>query len=158
VKNHKFLFSFALILFSFYNVIGQTYYKYPVTNYTPKNYGKNQNAQNWAVTQTKEGLIYSGSSNGLIEFDGYKWSFLPARTGWTYSVACDSNNTLFVGGQSYFGCFLKDSLGGLYYEALSEKLLRKIILLLLIYGEHLQERIESISNRMKQFIFMIIKQ
>jgi serine phosphatase RsbU (regulator of sigma subunit) len=125
VKNYKFLFSFALILFSFYNVIGQTYYKYPVVNYTPKNYGKNQNAQNWAVTQSNEGLIYSGSSNGLIEFDGYKWNFLPARTGWTYSVACDSNNTLFVGGQSYFGCFLKDSLGGLYYEALSEKLLPK---------------------------------
>lgn len=125
MKNYKFLFSLALILFSFYHVIAQSYYKYPIVNFTPKNYGKNQNAQNWAVTQSKEGLIYSGSSNGLIEFDGYKWNFLPARTGWTYSVACDSNNTLFVGGQNYFGCYIKDSIGSLYYEPLSEKLLAK---------------------------------
>jgi len=126
VKNYKFLFSLALILFSFYNVIGQTYYKYPVVNYTPKDYGKTQNAQNWAVTQTKEGLIYSGSNNGLIEYDGVKWNFLPARNGFfVHSLACDSNNVLFVGGEGYFGSYIKDSLGRLTYNPLSEELLPK---------------------------------
>ncbi|MFY8185293.1 MAG: SpoIIE family protein phosphatase, partial [Bacteroidia bacterium] len=126
MKNYKFLFSYALILFSFYNVIGQTYYKYPVVNYTPKEYGKTQNVQNWAVTQTKEGLIYSGSNNGLIEFDGYKWQFLPARFGfYVHSLACDSNNTLFVGGEGYFGSYIKDSTGKLTYNPLSEELLPK---------------------------------
>jgi ligand-binding sensor domain-containing protein len=126
VKNYKFLFSFALILFSFYNVIGQTYYKYPIVNYTPKEYGKMQNVQNWAVTQTKEGLIYSGSNNGLIEFDGYKWQLLPARFGfYVHSLACDSSNTLFVGGEGYFGYYVKDSTGKLTYNPLSEELLPK---------------------------------
>src|SRR5687767_6946096 len=100
-----------LLQFSF----AQLHYKYPIVNYTPKEYGKRQNAQNWAVTQTNEGLIYSGSSNGLIEYDGYKWTFLPARTGHTHSLAVDSNNTLFVGGEGYFGCYFKDSVGRLYY-------------------------------------------
>ena len=113
------------LIFSLNISFAQLYYKYPLVNYTPKEYGKNQNAQNWAVTQTKEGLIYSGSSNGLIEFDGYKWSFLPARSGFVHSLATDSSNILVVGGESYFGCYLKDSSGKFYYEPLSEKLLPK---------------------------------
>ncbi|MDP2385840.1 MAG: SpoIIE family protein phosphatase [Bacteroidota bacterium] len=117
---------FYLLLFFFLTLqisFAQSFYKYPIVNYTRKDYGENQNAQNWSITQSKEGLIYSGSSNGVIEFDGYKWDFLKARTGFVYSLANDSSNVLYIGGENYFGCYLKDSVGRLFYEPLSEKLL-----------------------------------
>jgi serine phosphatase RsbU (regulator of sigma subunit) len=106
--------------------LAQIHYKFPITNFTPKDYGKNQGVQNWALTQSSEGILYSASNNGVLEYDGNKWKFIPVVNGkWVYSLATDSNNIMYAGSEGNFGYFQKDGKGRLSYISLSDSLLKE---------------------------------
>jgi len=98
--------------------------RYSVYNFSPRNYGKNTDAQNWAVLQDHSGLLYFGNANGLIEFDGHRWEFIPCVRGvFTTALAADKEGIVYVGTQFGFGYLIPDLNGKLQYYSLSDSLL-----------------------------------
>ncbi len=43
-------------------------------NYTPKEYGAH--SQNWAIVQDSRGVMYFGSTSGILEHDGVSWRWI----------------------------------------------------------------------------------
>ncbi len=78
-------------------------------------------SQNWAVTQSSEGLIYVANTWGVMEYDSGDWRLMPfsdeART-LARSLAVDGSGRLFVGGVGEFGRLVPDSVRSLRFESL----------------------------------------
>lgn len=92
-----------------------------VVNYARSEY--NAGTQNWAITQSRNGLIYFGNNKGLLEFDGSSWQLfpLPNRT-IVRSLQFGTGDVLYVGGQNEFGYFSQDSLGKFGFQSLTDGL------------------------------------
>jgi signal transduction histidine kinase len=93
---------------------------YPlITNYSPKEYGALQ--ENWAIAQSRSGIMYFGNDIGLLEFDGSSWSLyqLPNKSV-VRSIAFGEDNKLYVGGVGDLGYFLSDGSGKLIFQSLLE--------------------------------------
>ena len=96
---------------------------FPIQNFSLKEYGKNYSSQNVCVVQDKSGFMYFGNGNGVLQYDGRLWQFIPVRTGaYVSSVALDSSGTIFVGSGSEFGYLKSNFYGKLNYYSLSSKL------------------------------------
>lgn len=89
-----------------------------VVNYARSEY--NAGTQNWAITQSKNGLIYFGNNKGLLEYDGSTWQLfpLPNRT-IVRSLQFGPDNMLYVGGQNEFGYFSQDPGGRFRFRSLT---------------------------------------
>lgn len=75
--------------------------------------------QNWSVGQDSDGIMYFGNNEGLMTFDGYKWSLFPLPNNTIVrSVAIDNTNRIYVGGQDELGYFEADETGTLRYHSL----------------------------------------
>ena len=74
----------------------------PISNYSPEDY--EGAAQNWAVAQDANGIIYAGNNQGLLSFDGVEWSLkaLPNNSA-VRALTTDSSGNIWVGGQNFFG-------------------------------------------------------
>ena len=59
-----------------------------IQNYMPEQY--NAGPDNWSAVQSKEGVMYFGNKNGILEYDGVSWRLiqLPNR-GVVRSLAID---------------------------------------------------------------------
>ncbi len=106
------------LLFLSASVVGQ---EVPhIRNFSPADYG-GQN-QNWALAQnmTGSGWIYAGNNGGLLEFDGARWSsfFLPEKQT-IRAVAVGPHGEVFCGGFAEFGFWQADTGGRLTYTSLS---------------------------------------
>lgn len=81
-----------------------------------------QDDQNWSVSCSPEGTMYFGNGNGLMSYDGLRWSLIPlpgqkiAR-----SVLCDGDR-IYIGSFEEFGYFTRDRKGDLVYTSLSARL------------------------------------
>ncbi|MFL5754249.1 MAG: PP2C family protein-serine/threonine phosphatase [Bacteroidia bacterium] len=121
----KFIFSLCLLAYCSF-LSAQFHYQFPLINYSPKDYGKEQSPQNWSITQSREGLIYVGNDNGVMEYDGSAWNFIRVVNGQkVFSLAVDSNNTIFAGTIGNFGFLRPGKKGKLEYVSLSDSLLKK---------------------------------
>ena len=83
-----------------------------ITNYEPKNV--NILGQLWSVIQGDAGMMYFGSQNAIIEYDGVKWQKILFDTTApliTRSMAKDNNGKVYYGGVGDFGYLAKDSIG-----------------------------------------------
>src|SRR5690554_3683552 len=75
--------------------------------------------QNWSVSQDSQGIMYFGNNEGLMTFDGYKWTIFPLPNNTIVrSVAVDKDNRIYVGGQDELGYFEPDEKGVLSYHSL----------------------------------------
>ncbi|MDN5216976.1 response regulator [Fulvivirgaceae bacterium BMA12] len=91
---------------------------YPfIKNYSPYEYKSHR--QNWAITQSTEGLMYFGNGKGVLEFDGVNWRLisLPNR-GHVRSIFTASDGTIYVGGNSELGYLAPDAKGRLVFNSL----------------------------------------
>lgn len=89
----------------------------PVTNYSPKDYGKDRNPENLCITQAENGLIYSGNANGVLEFDGTSWRFIPVLQGaYVTALLAASDGTIYVGTIGEFGKLIPTDKGQLVYQ------------------------------------------
>ena len=88
-----------------------------VINYTKQVY--NAGSQNWGIAQGRNGILYFANNDGLLTFDGNFWRkyALPNKTK-ARSIAIDSNNRIYVGGQNEIGYFSADKKGTLRYTSL----------------------------------------
>src|SRR5439155_4876651 len=83
-------------------------------NYSPKEYGAQ--AQNWAVTQDRRGLIYIGNNDGVLVYDGVRWRTIRvANRSQVRSLDVDAAGTVYVGARGDFGYLAADESGTLRY-------------------------------------------
>ncbi|MCP4967212.1 MAG: hypothetical protein GY926_18525, partial [bacterium] len=48
--------------------------RFYVQSFAPQDYGAD--AQNWAIVQSPEGLLYVANSYGVLEYDGVSWRLI----------------------------------------------------------------------------------
>lgn len=77
----------------------------PVRNFTRQTY--DAGSQNWAVAQDAFGRIYIANRDGLLKYDGLRWSLfpLPNYTSVRSVFADNRSGRILVGGSGEFGCF-----------------------------------------------------
>jgi ligand-binding sensor domain-containing protein len=119
----KLIITFFIFIFGI-KCFPQSFYRYPVTNYSTKDYGVFQGQQNWAIVQDREWNIYIGNDNGVLLFNGLEWKFIPVILGQKVnSLALDTKNRLYVGcSGGQFGYLEKNISGKYFFYELSSKL------------------------------------
>lgn len=108
----------ALLLIACIAANGQNTIGIPaIVNYPKDIY--NAGSQNWGIAQDKNGILYFANNQGLLSFDGMFWRKypLPNKT-IARSIAIDSDNRIYIGGQSEFGYFYPAKNGELSYVSL----------------------------------------
>ncbi|MBI3883136.1 MAG: hypothetical protein HY305_02700 [Sphingobacteriales bacterium] len=92
-----------IILFLPFHVFAQNTIGLPdVFNHSEETY--NAGLHNWDIKQDRNGIIYVANDEGLLSFDGKRWSKfpLPNKT-IVRSVEIGTDNRIYVGGQFYSG-------------------------------------------------------
>ncbi len=91
-----------------------------ITYYSEKEY--NSATQNWAAVQDKRKVMFFGNTEGVLRFDGKNWTkYKVDNESIVYSLAVDSNNIIYAGAISEFGCLLPTKDGDLEYKILSDQ-------------------------------------
>jgi len=113
--------AFGLLFIVTHNLYSQeTGYKY-FKNYSYKEY--DHHAQNWGITQAKNGIIYVANQAGVLEFDGVSWRVIKVPGYDTVrSLAIDNTGTLYIGGKGEIGFLASDPKGSLKYVSLTNQL------------------------------------
>jgi ligand-binding sensor domain-containing protein/DNA-binding CsgD family transcriptional regulator len=113
---------FILFLFVFFSpaVAQETP---PLVNF-PNTLYKAHN-QNWAINQSKDNLIYTANSDGMLEYDGAVWKLYPfPNRQIVRTVLCDTtaqgDTRIYVGGYSEFGYWQKNEKSQMVYHSLSQ--------------------------------------
>ncbi|HEY6915343.1 MAG TPA: triple tyrosine motif-containing protein [Paludibacter sp.] len=108
------------LIFISVSTIGQEFTPV-VTQFTKKDY--NASNQNWSIGQGNNGIMYFGSNQGMLEFDGSMWQIHKMAGNKTVrALLVDKDNRIYVGSFEEFGYFEKDAAGRLSYKSLSSKL------------------------------------
>jgi ligand-binding sensor domain-containing protein/DNA-binding CsgD family transcriptional regulator len=97
-----------------------------IKNYTRTDY--NGGTQNWDIDQDKNGNLYFGNNDGLLQFDGSKWNKYKAKN--SDAIKClkvDSSGKIYVGCYNEFGYFKANSKGKLEYFSISSSLDKKTL-------------------------------
>jgi hypothetical protein len=89
-------------------------------NYLPKEYGAQ--AQNWAVSQDRRGVIYVGNNDGVLIYDGVRWQLVRvANKSVVRSLDLDASGTVYVGARGDFGYLTADDSGTPRYVSLLDR-------------------------------------
>lgn len=105
-----------------YLSLAQDYYP-PIINYSTQQYGKDKNPENWCAVQDRRGVMYFGTGNGVMEFDGQQWDFIRIQAGaFIRAIAIDSSGVVYVGGSGEFGFLKANERGLLEYHSLAAQL------------------------------------
>ncbi|UEG48823.1 hypothetical protein LK994_09260 [Ferruginibacter lapsinanis] len=112
---------YRILVFLFFPLLGygQNTIGLPdVINYSKQTYAGG--LQNWDIKQDKNGIIYFANNEGLLSYDGSKWTLypLPNKT-IVRSVEIGSDNKIYVGGQDELGYFSPGANGRLQYHSLN---------------------------------------
>lgn len=83
----------------------------------------NAAGQNWAILQDQKGILYAGSQNGVVTFDGVSWRLIETPGLDTVrSLALDKEGRIYVGTSVDIGYLGPDATGGLTYVSLRDRL------------------------------------
>ncbi|MFY0598925.1 MAG: hypothetical protein JXR03_04590 [Cyclobacteriaceae bacterium] len=110
--------AFIILCFCFY--IGRTQELPPIQNFTPLDYASGN--QNWGITQSDDKLIYAANNEGLLEFNGAKWTLYASPNETVMRSVKVIGDRVFTGCYMEFGYWEKSKLGVLNYTSLSKKL------------------------------------
>jgi len=116
MKNKIKFFYCILFLFIVHNV-STAQFSPSFQNFSTSEY--NAGNQNWGLSKSKDGKLYVANNEGLLEFDGLKWTLweLPNKTTIRSVLAYDDK--IFIGSYEEFGYWEKDVKGNLQYNSLS---------------------------------------
>lgn len=92
----------------------------PVVNYPTEDYSAAN--QNWAISQDQNNAIYVANNDGLLEFNGARWTLYPSPNKTIIRSVKVIDDRIYTGSYMDFGYWLRDSMGRLLYTSLSEKL------------------------------------
>ncbi|HZK68599.1 MAG TPA: hypothetical protein VFC36_03280, partial [Paludibacter sp.] len=92
-----------------------------VRQFTKNDY--NASNQNWSVEQDKDGVMYFGNNQGVMEFDGSLWQThqIPGNK-IIRSLLISKENRIYVGTFEEFGYLAKNTTGQMLYHSISAKL------------------------------------
>lgn len=92
----------------------------PILNYSSKEY--NGGNQNWSIDQAANKNIYVANNDGLLEFNGAKWTLYPSPNNTILRSVKVLNDTIYTGSYMDFGYWTSTETGTLSYTSLSAKL------------------------------------
>ncbi len=98
-------------------------WSYPVTNYSRKD--SKSGSQNWQISQSNNGWIYTANNKGLLEYNGQTWNLYPVNNECVRSMMIVPRKRIYVGGIAEFGYYEPNALGKLKYVSLSEKAIKR---------------------------------
>ena len=92
-----------------------------IRHYPPEVY--DGGGQNWVTLQDARGVIYVGSTNALLEYDGVTWRRIQTPTKTTIrSLAADASGRIYVGAVGDLGYIEPDDTGDMRFVSLVDKL------------------------------------
>ncbi len=91
-----------------------------IQTYTPNQYGSSP--QVWSAIQDRRGVIYVGTAEEVIAFDGHSWRKIPVSGRMVRGLTIDANGTIFTGSESDIGMLARDKAGELHYISLRDRL------------------------------------
>ncbi|MBK6527119.1 MAG: hypothetical protein IPG07_17170 [Crocinitomicaceae bacterium] len=122
-----------------YLILAQDYYP-PIVNYSTQQYGKERNPEIWSSVQDQRGVMYFGTGNGVLEFDGQQWDFITVQTGaYVRAMAIDSSGVVYVGGSGEIGYLKPDASGKMIFQSLSSKLAEEDLFFFDVWKIHATE-------------------
>ncbi len=95
----------AAILLVIQNSCGQKYFELgrPLYQFFSTRDYKGDN-QNWSAVQDRDGLLFFGNNNFVLDYDGQRWDQIPVPGAFgIYGLALDSTGTVWVGGTEKLG-------------------------------------------------------
>ncbi|TMU57050.1 triple tyrosine motif-containing protein [Flagellimonas algicola] len=92
----------------------------PIQNFTPADYSSE--SQNWAISQSTDKIIYVANNNGLLEFDGARWTLYPSPNESIIRAVKVVGNRIYTGNYMDFGYWEKDRFGILRYTSLAAQM------------------------------------
>jgi signal transduction histidine kinase/CheY-like chemotaxis protein len=78
--------------------------------------------QAYEFTQSREGFIYMANQEGILEFDGARWTHCPGPGAQFTRVQAAADGKIWAGGTDTFGYYERDASGLLKYHDVSEQL------------------------------------
>lgn len=89
-----------------------------IINYDRETYGAK--SQNWSIATDKQGRLYFGNNDGVLEFDGYSWVLYQHPSDLTARALYydDFSDRLYVGYYEDFGYWARDKYGQFVYTSL----------------------------------------
>lgn len=87
-----------------------------ITNYSAKEF--QAEAQIWAIMQDPRGIMYFGSNNGVLKYDGTNWRKIRVSNGTVARSFALYNGTVYVGASGEIGYLAPDSVGKMSYRSL----------------------------------------
>jgi len=111
------IFLFPLLVYSQVKTIGLP----NIINYPKSEYGAS--TQNWDITQDNDGIMYFANNDGLLCYDGTRWTLTQISTSSPLrSVFADSRNNLYVGLINDFGIIIREEPNAPYFKSLKDLL------------------------------------
>lgn len=121
MQTHKLLLLTFFTLFGFIST-GQNISP-TVVNYSTRDFGKEYNPEIFCSTQDHRGLMYFGTGNGVLEFDGQFWQLIKVQAGsYVRAIGTDSTGRVYAGTFGDFGYFEPQNDGSMEYVSLYEKI------------------------------------
>ncbi|MBP0905406.1 two-component regulator propeller domain-containing protein [Mariniflexile gromovii] len=91
----------------------------PIQKFTPTDYdGENQN---WMISQAPNKFIYVANNEGLLEYNGAKWTMYPSPNNTIIRAVNVVGNRIYTGCYMEFGFWERDVFGKLQYQSLVSK-------------------------------------
>lgn len=92
----------------------------PIQVYMPDMYGAED--QNWSVSQGLDRTMYFANNDGLLSFDGARWTLNPSPNESIMRSVKVIEDKIYTGCYMNFGYWMKDDFGALNYTSLSDKI------------------------------------
>ena len=87
-----------------------------IVNYQRGNY--NASTQNWSITQSEKGFMYFGNNDGVLEYNGSRWTTYPVPNASIVRSVFASGDTIFAGAFEEMGYLAPDTAGNLVWHSL----------------------------------------
>ena len=109
-----------------------------VRNFDRKEY--KSGTQNWAITQDNDNIMYFANNNGMLVFDGKKWTTIPIKNGTNVrDLLFDGKKRFYASTFNEFGYFERGEAGQMLYYSLSDSLTVKALGSNELYNIHLDK-------------------
>jgi len=96
----------------------------PILKFQPEDYRAEN--QNWAITQNKNKTIFVANNEGLLEYNGARWTLNPSSNNTVIRSLLADEDKIYSGSYMEFGFWKKDQKGILNYKSISKKIEDKL--------------------------------
>jgi len=110
--------TFLLFLLLLVNIAEAQLIRQPITNFSPRDYGLSYSSYTYCVAEDNNGLVYVGTSYGILQFDGISWRYIPVKAGANITSLNVIDGVVYVGTHNDFGYLKADKSGQYFYKSI----------------------------------------